>query len=121
MEINIILDRYDRCFIPGENVEGVIQIECTNGPVSHNGIKLVVDGAVNLQLAARSGGMGLWNSGSSKPMQMLGYNIDIAKPGKVSPPRGKKTIEYPFAFKLKPKKGSSLYETYHGVYINVTY
>jgi hypothetical protein len=31
------------------------------------------------------------------------------------------TVEFPFEFKLRPFDGKQLYETYHGVYVNVQY
>jgi len=116
MQISINLDRYNRSYIPGEAVEGVVEI-VVNGPSSHSGIKLVVDGTVNLQLSPRSAGVFEAFYSSIKPEQLLGYEFEVAKPGKL---RSGKT-EYPFKFKLKPKKGSRLHETYHGVYINVQY
>lgn len=44
-------------------------------------------------------------------------SIDAAMPGKV--PAGK--TEIPFEFPLKPRSGRSLYETYHGVFVNIQY
>jgi len=116
MQISINLDRYNRSFVPGEAVEGVVEI-VVNGPSSHSGIKLVVDGTVNLQLSPRSTGVFEAFYSSIKPEQVLGYEFEVAKAGKL---RSGKT-EYPFKFKLKAKKGSRLHETYHGVYINVQY
>jgi len=116
MQISINLDRYNRSYIPGEAVEGVVEI-VVNGASSHSGIKLVVDGTVNLQLSPRSAGVFEAFYSSIKPEQLLGYEFEVAKPGKL---RNGKT-EYPFKFKLKAKKGSRLHETYHGVYINVQY
>jgi len=116
MQISVNLDRYNRSFIPGETVEGVVEINVT-APTSHSGIKLVVDGTVNLQLSPRSVGVFEAFYSSIKPVQLIGYEFEVAKPGKL---RSGKT-EFPFQFKLKPKKGCQLHETYHGVYINVQY
>ena len=46
---------------------------------------------------------------------MLQYPLDIAKPGRL--PSGK--TEIPFEVPLKPKAGKTLYETYHGVFVNI--
>eukprot|EP01123_Difflugia_compressa_P003725 TRINITY_DN15023_c0_g1_i1.p1 TRINITY_DN15023_c0_g1~~TRINITY_DN15023_c0_g1_i1.p1 ORF type:complete len:254 (-),score=55.94 TRINITY_DN15023_c0_g1_i1:111-788(-) len=48
---------------------------------------------------------------------MVDYTVTIEKSGKV--PDG--TAEYPFEFDLQPLEGQELFETYHGVYVNVTY
>ena len=50
-----------------------------------------------------------------QPIQVLNYNLEILKPGKL--PSGK--TELPFEVPLKPKPGKTLYETYHGVFVNI--
>ena len=50
-----------------------------------------------------------------QPIQLLNYVVTVAKPGKI--PSGK--TEIPFELPLKPKVNKSLYETYHGVFVNV--
>jgi len=52
-----------------------------------------------------------------QPIQVLQYTLEVAKPGKL--PSGK--TEIPFEVPLKPKPGKTLYETYHGVFVNVQY
>jgi hypothetical protein len=41
----------------------------------------------------------------------------------VSPSRDIKSgsVEFPFEFKLRPYDGKQLFETYHGVYVNIQY
>jgi hypothetical protein len=46
---------------------------------------------------------------------LINYSLEIAKAGKL--PSGK--TEIPFEVPLKPKGNKTLYETYHGVFINV--
>ena len=41
--------------------------------------------------------------------------VEIAKPGKL--PSGK--TEIPFEVPLKPKGSKTLYETFHGVFVNI--
>jgi len=48
---------------------------------------------------------------------MLYVPVEVAKPGKL--PDG--TTEIPFEFKLEPLAGQKLYETYHGVFVNIQY
>ena len=50
-----------------------------------------------------------------QPIHLINYSLEIAKPGKL--PSGK--TEIPFEVPLKPKGNKTLYETYHGVFINV--
>ena len=50
-----------------------------------------------------------------QPIHLINYSLEIAKAGKL--PSGK--TEIPFEVPLKPKGNKTLYETYHGVFINV--
>ena len=50
-----------------------------------------------------------------QPLQLISYSLDIAKPGKL--PGGR--TEIPFELPLKPKGNKELYETYHGVFVNI--
>lgn len=89
----------------------------SKGECQHQGINLTVDGVVNLQLSAKSVGVFEAFYNSLKPIQLLQYPLEIAKPGRL--PSGK--TEIPFEIPLKPKSGKSLYETYHGVFVNIQY
>ena len=116
MDVEIKLDRHDRVYYPGETVTGVVIVHSASKS-SHAGIRLTVDGSVNLQLSARSVGLFEAFYSNIKPMELLNYSIQICSPGKV--PKGE--TELPFEFVLKPKKNTKIYETYHGVYINTQY
>ena len=50
-----------------------------------------------------------------QPIQLVGLAMDVAKPGKI--PAGK--TEIPFEVPLQPKLNKVLYETYHGVFVNI--
>lgn len=50
-----------------------------------------------------------------QPIQLISSNIEVAKAGKI--PAGK--TEIPFEFPLHTKGNKVLYETYHGVFVNV--
>lgn len=116
MSIEVRYDRYDRKYREGENVTGVIVVS-TPSAMAHQGIFMNVDGNVALHLSART--VGLFESFYStlKPMQLITHSIEIAPAGKL--PSG--TTEFPFEFPLTPTSGKRLYDTYHGVYINVQY
>lgn len=86
--------------------------------LSHNGITISVEGTVALQLSARSVGLFEAFYSSLKPVELLKLHTEVAPPGKV--PKGE--TELPFRFKLQPTSSTEpLYDTYHGVYINVQY
>uniref|UniRef100_A0A8C9N7A6 VPS26 endosomal protein sorting factor C n=1 Tax=Serinus canaria TaxID=9135 RepID=A0A8C9N7A6_SERCA len=51
------------------------------------------------------------------PIQIISSTIEMVKPGKL--PSGK--TEIPFEFPLQMKGNKVLYETYHGVFVNIQY
>uniref|UniRef100_A0A8C9RPR4 Vacuolar protein sorting-associated protein 26C n=1 Tax=Scleropages formosus TaxID=113540 RepID=A0A8C9RPR4_SCLFO len=85
--------------------------------VQHQGISLTMEGLVNLQLSSKSVGVFEAFYNSVKPIQLITSNIEVVKPGKV--PGGK--TEIPFEFPLHAKGNKVLYETYHGVFVNIQY
>lgn len=116
MTLEIKPSRIDRIYRPGETVGGLIVIT-TKGSLSHNGIQLVMQGDVNLTLSSKSVGLFEAFYNSIKPIRLFDYTIEVAKAGKI--PDG--TTEIPFEFKLEALPNQTLYETYHGVYVNVQY
>ncbi|XP_068126524.1 vacuolar protein sorting-associated protein 26C isoform X2 [Hyperolius riggenbachi] len=85
--------------------------------VQHQGINLTMEGSVNLQLSAKSVGVFEAFYNSVKPIQIMSNTIEMVKPGKV--PSGK--TEIPFEFPLIIKNNKTLFETYHGVFVNIQY
>ena len=63
-------------------VKGVIVVQ-SRGELPHNGITLSMDGVVNLQLSAKSVGVFEAFYNSLKPIQLVNYSLEIAKPGKL--------------------------------------
>jgi len=116
MSLDIRLKRADRVYRPGEVVYGYVVVT-SKGPLSHSGVTLVMDGSVQLQLSAKSVGLFEAFYNSIKPIQLLSYTIEVAKAGKL--PDG--ITELPFEFTLEPLQGQSLYDTYHGVFVNIQY
>jgi hypothetical protein len=90
----------------------------SKGPLSHQGIRLVAVGKIKLVASGKDQSV-LENlsSGSEDPLTLLNVVIQVAKEDKV--PNG--TTELPFEFPLMADKGAKLYETYHGVYVNLQY
>lgn len=59
----------------------------------------------------------LWSI-SFQPLPLIYHHIELVPPGKL--PQG--TSEFPFRFPLKAQKETRpLYETYHGVFVNINY
>jgi hypothetical protein len=54
----------------------------TKGKMSHNGIKLILEGSVSLQLSAKSVGLFEAFYNSVKPIQLVFLPVEVAKPGK---------------------------------------
>lgn len=118
MSLDIKLKKASKMYKEGEVIKGVVLVN-TKNDLSHSGLTLTMEGSVNLQLSAKSVGVFEAFYNSLKPIQLVQYNLDLAKPGKF--PHG--TTEIPFEMPLRAKGGTSrkLYETYHGVFINIMY
>jgi hypothetical protein len=86
-------------------------------PFTHSGVKLVAEGQVTLQLSARSIGLFEAFSSALKPIPLLHTEIDVNAGSKV--PKG--STPFPFEFVLRAVPGQQLFDTYHGVYINIQY
>eukprot|EP00050_Salpingoeca_kvevrii_P007295 m.295192 g.295192 ORF g.295192 m.295192 type:complete len:295 (+) comp13130_c0_seq1:212-1096(+) len=114
--IEIKLKRANRVYTEGDLLEGVVCITSKDG-ISHQGILLTMDGNVSLQLSAKSVGVFEAFYNSLKPMQLVNYSLEIRRGGNLPPGR----TEIPFEFPLKAKPGAKLYETYHGVFVNIQY
>jgi hypothetical protein len=114
--LDIKLKRADRIYRPGEVVSGCVVVG-TKGALSHSGVTLQCEGSVQLQLSAKSVGLFEAFYNSIKPITLIQLTFDVAKSGKL--PDG--INELPFEFKLEPLLGQQLYETYHGVFVNITY
>ncbi|XP_063576841.1 vacuolar protein sorting-associated protein 26C isoform X3 [Pongo abelii] len=99
-----------------EVLSGVVVISSKDS-VQHQGVSLTMEGTVNLQLSAKSVGVFEAFYNSVKPIQIINSNIEMVKPGKF--PSGK--TEIPFEFPLHVKGNKVLYETYHGVFVNIQY
>ncbi len=116
MSLDIKLKKASKVYKDGDVVKGVLEVT-SKGDLSHNGVTLTMEGVVTLQLSAKSVGVFEAFYNSLKPIQLVSYSIDLVKPGKF--PHG--TTEVPFELPLKAKAGKKLYETYHGVFVNIMY
>ncbi|KAJ8922342.1 hypothetical protein NQ315_004285 [Exocentrus adspersus] len=116
INLDIRLKRADKIYHENENVVGVIVIS-SNSDFKHEGITLTMEGIVNLQVSSKNVGIIEAFYNSVKPIQLINLPCDVTGPGKL--PSG--VTEIPFEIPLKPKANKVLYETYHGVYVNISY
>ncbi|XP_037232405.1 vacuolar protein sorting-associated protein 26C isoform X1 [Falco biarmicus] len=114
--LDIKIKRANKVYRCGEVLSGVVVIT-SKDTVQHQGISLTMEGSVNLQLSAKSVGVFEAFYNSVKPIQIINSTIEMVKPGKL--PSGK--TEIPFEFPLHMKGNKVLYETYHGVFVNIQY
>lgn len=94
-----------------------MQIHCPT-ETKHDGIIVAVDGVVNLTLGNKSGGIFEGFSNSIKPFPLLNNSIQLAAAGKLSQGFNELAFEFPLTCVKEPK---ILYETYHGIFININY
>lgn len=97
-------------------MQGQVIISSPKG-FAHQGISMKVEGSARLQLSTKSAGLFDSFYNSVAPMEVVYFHLPIAAPGKV--PLG--ISKFPFEFELQGNDRQQLFETYHGVYISVTY
>ncbi|XP_063298583.1 vacuolar protein sorting-associated protein 26C [Pelobates fuscus] len=114
--LDIKVKRANKVYREGETLSGVVAV-MSKDAVQHQGITLTMEGTVNLQLSAKSVGVFEAFYNSVKPIQIVSNTVEMVKPGKL--PSGK--TEIPFEFPLVMKGNKTLYETYHGVFVNIQY
>jgi len=114
--LDIRLKKASKVYKEGEVVKGTVVVN-SKGELGHSGVTVTMEGTVTLQLSAKSVGVFEAFYNSLKPIQLVSYTIDIAKQGKF--PNG--ATEIPFEMPLRAKAGKKLYETYHGVFVNIMY
>ncbi|CAI9113685.1 OLC1v1014336C2 [Oldenlandia corymbosa var. corymbosa] len=119
MSLEIKLSRSHRIYRPNEALEGKIVAKISSS-VSHQGIRLTINGSVNLQV--RGGSAGLIESvyGVVKPIPIVKKTIVVQPSGKI----GSGVTEIPFSIILKDKgkeDQEKFYETFHGGNISVQY
>ncbi|CAD5314959.1 unnamed protein product [Arabidopsis thaliana] len=117
--VNVKLSRSNRIYRSSEPVEGKIVIKSATS-ISHQAIRLSVNGSVNLQVRGGSAGVIESFYGVIKPIQIVKKTIEVKSSGKIPPG----TTEIPFSLNLRePGEGlvEKFYETFHGTNINIQY
>ncbi|XP_009147963.1 vacuolar protein sorting-associated protein 26C [Brassica rapa] len=117
--VTVKLSRSNRIYRSSEPVEGKIVIKSPNS-ISHQAIRLSVNGSVNLQVRGGSAGVIESFYGVIKPIQIVKKTIQVRSSGRIPPG----TTEIPFSVNLR-ESGESIaekfYETFHGTNINIQY
>ncbi|EDQ92300.1 uncharacterized protein MONBRDRAFT_14003, partial [Monosiga brevicollis MX1] len=99
-----------------ETVRGAVVVDSKDG-LNHQGIVMSVEGSVSLQLSAKNQGVFEAFYNSIKPIPLINLRFEMQAAQKL--PGGQ--TQLPFEIPLKPKNGQELYETYHGVFVNIQY
>ncbi|KAL6281698.1 hypothetical protein ACE6H2_018579 [Prunus campanulata] len=119
MSIELKLSRINRVYRPSEVVEGKIIVRSSSS-ISHYGIRLSVNGSVNLQVRGGSAGVIETLVGVAKPISIVNKIIEVRPSGKIA----SGTSEIPFSMNIKQPGEKNLerfYETFHGANINIQY
>ncbi|VVC42295.1 Immunoglobulin E-set,Vacuolar protein sorting protein 26 related [Cinara cedri] len=114
--LEIILKRSNKLYHEGDTISGIICIESPID-VKHEGVFMTIEGTVDLQISTQNVGTFEAFYNSVKPIQLMMSSLEIAKPGRF--PSG--VTEIPFEAPVKPLLNKVLYESYHGVFINILY
>lgn len=117
INLEIRLRRANKIYYEGETISGVVHISCST-ETKHDGITLSMEGQVNLTISNKNVGIFEAMYNSVKPITLLNQCTDLAPSGKLPPGNTEIPFELPLICTKEPKV---LYETYHGVFVNVTY
>uniref|UniRef100_U5EY14 Vacuolar protein sorting-associated protein 26C n=1 Tax=Corethrella appendiculata TaxID=1370023 RepID=U5EY14_9DIPT len=118
INVDIKLNRANKVYCEGENLTGIVQITA-NSEIKHEGITISIEGTVNLQISNKNVGIFEAFYNSVKPIQLLNSQIDLMPSGKL--PQGISELTFEFPLNVSTKDSKILYETYHGVFVNITY
>ncbi|XP_059216529.1 vacuolar protein sorting-associated protein 26C [Stomoxys calcitrans] len=118
LNFEIKLKRENKIYYENDVLVGCVHFSCPS-EAKHDGISLSLEGIVNLQLS-NSKSVGLLDAfyNSLKPIQLLNSTIDLSAPGKLNAGNTEFHFEFPLKCNKEPKV---LYETYHGLFININY
>jgi hypothetical protein len=116
--LDIRLKKANKTYNEGDLVKGSIVIN-SSSEEKIDGMRVTIEGFVSMQVSNKNTGVfeAFYNT-VNKPITLINQSIDVLA-------AGTKIIagvnEYDFEFMLKSKGGDKLFETYHGVFVSVTY
>jgi len=114
--VEIRLDNSTKVHYEGEILKGKVFVE-SKSPFSHQGVTVLVEGNVMLSLNSKNVGTMEAMVNKSKQIPIVFNKVDLLKPGKFID----SVTELPFQLELKSNSSNPLYETYHGVQIQIQY
>lgn len=116
IDFEILLKRPNKVYHDGDIISGIVTIE-TPTDIKHEGISMTIEGTVDLQTSTQN--VGAFDSfySSVKPIQLMMISLEITGSGKFT----SGLTEIPFEATVKPLFNRVLYESYHGVFINIQY
>jgi len=118
MSLDIRFSKINKTYVAGDVVSGrVVVTTAEKKALSHQGITVSLKGVVRMELSSSSVGRFEAHYNALKPIETIGYSVEIVPEGKFPPGQ----TELQFEFPLKPKKNQTLYDTYHGYYVVVQY
>ncbi|CAH2088182.1 unnamed protein product [Euphydryas editha] len=115
----ISLKKVNKVYHEGEIIAGVVIVD-TSTDLRHEGLTLIMEGSVNLQISSKNAGLFDAFSNNIRPINLINTSIELAPAGKI--PTG--VTEIPFEMPLVARQSSmslGLLETYHGVFVNIMY
>jgi hypothetical protein len=114
--VEIRLKRADRVYRPGDTVIGSVVVQCKSA-TQHLGISMAVEGMVTLEVSNKSVGLVEAFYNSVGPTCLMKHEITLASAGRL--PAG--DSEFPFEFPCEAIGSQRMFETYHGVFVNIQY
>uniref|UniRef100_A0A9I9CDT4 Down syndrome critical region protein 3 homolog n=1 Tax=Cucumis melo TaxID=3656 RepID=A0A9I9CDT4_CUCME len=116
--VELKLSRTNRIYRPCEHLQGQIIVN-SRSSISHSGIRIALNGSVNLQVRGGSAGVIESVYGVIKPILIVNRSILVRPSGKLA----SGTNEIPFSVILRQPSENlgKFYETFHGTDINIQY
>lgn len=118
INLEIRFRKFNKTYHEGDVLKGSVVINSSSDE-KIDGLVLFCDGYVGMQISNKNTGVfeAFYNT-VNKPITLLNQAFEIL-------PAGSKIMaglsEYEFEFPLNPKGSDKLYETYHGVFVSITY
>mmetsp|Transcript_14091 Transcript_14091/g.15543 ORF Transcript_14091/g.15543 Transcript_14091/m.15543 type:complete len:307 (+) Transcript_14091:55-975(+) len=117
MAVYINIFKHNKIFYPGDTIKGELTFVDIGHNMSHNGITMVAEGYLAAQLGAKTVGVLETFYTHNGPLKLLYHDKKVAEAGKIQ-----ESTSIGFEIPLKAYSSENpLFETYHGVYISVSY
>lgn len=118
VSIDIRLRKANKTYREGDLLKGIVLVN-SSSEMKIDGLTLNCEGFVAMQVSNKNTGVfdAFYNS-VNKPITLLNQVVELLPAGsKIAPGLN----EFDFEFVLKSKGGDKLFETYHGVFVSITY